>query len=359
MELRENADCETVFGRLMTASSRAASPAPARPRSVGADLLRALAILLVMLWHLPKPATPALLGALKPYGWIGVDLFFVLSGYLIGTQLLTPLVRGERVNLRAFFVRRSFRILPAFLVVLCVYVFVPVTRETSAMEPAWRFLTFTMNFGLNFAENGTFSHAWSLCVEEHFYLILPLLLLGISWSAKTVRLVALAIILCGMILRFAIWENVVEAQINAGNYRDLGFFYLESIYYPTYCRLDGLLFGVLLAVAKLFEPELWRQYMNARIAGAAGAACVAASLALLAYRGALAPTKAHMPVLSMPGAVFAYPILAAGFTLILASLLDSEAVLNRWRIPGAAAMATLSYGLYLTHKSVIHLSMAY
>jgi peptidoglycan/LPS O-acetylase OafA/YrhL len=62
-----------------------------------------------------------------------------------------------------------------------------------------------------------------------------------------------------------------------------------------------------------------------------------------------------MPVLSMPGAVFAYPILAAGFTLILASLLDSEAVLNRWRIPGAAAMATLSYGLYLTHKSVIHL----
>jgi Acyltransferase family len=177
MELRENADCETDFGRLMTASSRAASLAPARPRSVGADLLRALAILLVMLWHLPKPATPALLGALKPYGWIGVDLFFVLSGYLIGTQLLTPLVRGERVNLRAFFVRRSFRILPAFLVVLCVYVFVPVTRETSAMEPAWRFLTFTMNFGLNFAENGTFSHAWSLCVEEHFYLILPLLLL--------------------------------------------------------------------------------------------------------------------------------------------------------------------------------------
>jgi hypothetical protein len=109
MELRENADCETDFGRLMTASSRAASLAPVRPRSVGADLLRALAILLVMLWHLPKPATPALLGALKPYGWIGVDLFFVLSGYLIGTQLLTPLVRSERVNLRAFFVRRSFR----------------------------------------------------------------------------------------------------------------------------------------------------------------------------------------------------------------------------------------------------------
>src|ERR1700754_3262950 len=92
-------------------------------RAAGPDLLRALAILLVMLWHLPRPATPALLEGLKQYGWTGVDLFFVLSGYLIGTQLLARLAQGQRVSLRDFYLKRALRILPAFLAVLAIYVF--------------------------------------------------------------------------------------------------------------------------------------------------------------------------------------------------------------------------------------------
>src|SRR6266478_235431 len=68
--------------------SRTTSRALHVSHSAGPDLLRALAILLVMLWHLPPTATPALLTGLKPFSWIGVDLFFVLSGFLIGTQLL-------------------------------------------------------------------------------------------------------------------------------------------------------------------------------------------------------------------------------------------------------------------------------
>jgi peptidoglycan/LPS O-acetylase OafA/YrhL len=54
---------------------------------------------------------------LKQYGWTGVDLFFVLSGYLIGTQLFSRLARGQRLSLRDFYVRRALRILPAFLTV--------------------------------------------------------------------------------------------------------------------------------------------------------------------------------------------------------------------------------------------------
>src|SRR3954462_8500993 len=147
-----------------------------RERQPGLDLLRALAIIVVVIYH------AALFGFKLPgrvdrFGWIGVDLFFVLSGYLIGGQLLAPLVRDQRINLRRFFARRALRILPAYFVVLAIYVFLPWWREYPEMFPLWKFLLSVQNIGLR---GGTaFSHAWSLAVEDQFYLVLPFLLLAL------------------------------------------------------------------------------------------------------------------------------------------------------------------------------------
>ena len=337
--------------------SRTTSRALHVSHSAGPDLLRALAILLVMLWHLPPTATPALLTGLKPFSWIGVDLFFVLSGFLIGTQLLAPVARGERLDVRTFYLRRAFRILPAFLVVLALYAIFPVLWEAPDMQPVWRFVTFTMNFDLAYQLNGTFSHAWSLCVEAHFYLILPLILLLLAPIRSVVPALVLAtvIVLMGMAIRFAIWNDVIGAKLETGEYKGLGFLYMKDIYYPTYCRLDGLVFGVLLAAAKIFWPDIWRRHADGRVMFAGGAVCVAASLMLLAYRGSLAPTPAHLPTLSLPGAVAAYPLFAFGCTLILAALIKAEALLSRSRLRGATLIAALSYSLYLSHKLVMHL----
>ncbi len=140
-----------------------------------------------------------LAGGVHRFGWIGVDLFFVLSGYLIGGQLLAsrtphPASRisnpASRIPLARFFVRRALRILPAYFVVLGIYVFLPSWREYPEMFPAWKFLLSVQNLGLR---GGTaFSHAWSLGVEDQFYLLLPLvLLLAIRW-----RRAALIISLC-------------------------------------------------------------------------------------------------------------------------------------------------------------------
>ena len=143
-------------------------------RLPGLDLLRAIAIVWVMLFHswmiggIGAPFQPV-----ADYGWMGVDLFFVLSGYLIGHQLLEPLSRGEPLRFGAFYRRRAFRILPAFLTVLAVYLLFPAWREAPGMQPAWQFLTFTMNLLIDYRHNQAFSHAWSLCVEEHFYLLFP------------------------------------------------------------------------------------------------------------------------------------------------------------------------------------------
>src|SRR5207248_9626135 len=111
-----------------------------RERQPGLDLLRALASVVVVIYHAGIMGFP-LPGRVHRFGWLGVDLFFVLSGYLIGGQLLAPLARGQRINPGTFFARRAFRIMPAYFVVLAIYFLLPSWREYPEMsQPLWKFL---------------------------------------------------------------------------------------------------------------------------------------------------------------------------------------------------------------------------
>src|SRR5205814_4879209 len=140
-----------------------------RDRQPGLDLLRAIAVIVVVIYHAGIMGFPVP-GRVHRFGWIGVDLFFVLSGYLIGGQLLAPLAAGKKINLRVFFARRALRILPAYLLVLAIYVIVPSWREYPQLSPVWKFLISVQNIELL---GGTaFSHAWSLAVDGPFYLFL-------------------------------------------------------------------------------------------------------------------------------------------------------------------------------------------
>ena len=326
-------------------------------RASGPDILRSLAILLVMMVHLPIEATPGALMGVRSYGWIGVDIFFVLSGYLIGTQLLGEVKRYGRVDLKSFYLRRAFRILPAFFVVLGIYTFFPILRDAPTMQSAWRFATFTVNFGLDPRYGGTFTEAWSLSVEEHFYLVLPVLVLFLLKRVTLVSVLALAasLLMVGAVLRFTIWQSEVGVYTDVQEYRQAFASYLREIYYPTYNRLDGLMCGVLLAAARLFRPDLWKRYVPARIALGVGAILVVAALLAFSYRGAFAGTDLPLVAQSLMGSVVGFPLLSAGVALILSGMLDLDPVLGRWRLPGAVAVATLSYSLYLTHKGVYHL----
>src|ERR1700677_1500492 len=89
-------------------------------RLPGLDTLRALAIAEVMVFHL-RGLLPDAFQPIARFGWMGVDLFFVLSGYLIGSQLLKPVRDGRRVSLLGFYRKRAYRILPVYLVVLALY----------------------------------------------------------------------------------------------------------------------------------------------------------------------------------------------------------------------------------------------
>jgi peptidoglycan/LPS O-acetylase OafA/YrhL len=306
-------------------------------RKAGIDLLRVIAILWVMAYHLDSPDLP--LPALARFGWMGVDLFFVLSGYLIGLQLLRPYGQGGQPDWGQFFQRRAWRILPAYLVVLAAYVVVPPWRESAAMAPLWQFLTFTTNLFPDYAHQRAFSHAWSLCVEEHFYLVLPVLvwLLARAPTAGRVAWCAGVFLAGGIALRGWAWQDAVAPALAAGGDGVLA--YIERIYNPTWNRLDGLWMGVMLAAVQVFRPAWWTALMaRAPILLLLGGAGMVASLAL--------------DFTSRLGAMVGFPLLSASLACLLAALLGDA--MARWRWPGARFVATLAYSLYLTHKQVMH-----
>ena len=323
-------------------------------RLQGPDLLRACAILLVMLLHTRGEAAPGILGIVRPYAWLGVDILFVLSGYLVGSQLLARIASGKRPALLTFYLSRAFRILPAFFAVLALYYILPIIREAPDLPSIWRYLTFTLNFGLDFT--WAFTHAWSLCVEEHFYLLFPIAVLALARIGKPIIAIALAmaLIIGGMVLRVAIWERWIAPLLAGARYDDLMPVYMRVLYYPSYARTDGLLLGVSLAALRTFYGARWAEVMPARRALPAGMVITALAISLIGWRGELQPVDAPIVVQTLIGTTLSFPLIALGVALILSGLIDSEPALARYPVPGAATVAAISYSLYLTHKAVMN-----
>jgi peptidoglycan/LPS O-acetylase OafA/YrhL len=325
-----------------SAAATVEAPVARSARAVGPDLMRAVAILTVMLWHLAKPARVGVLADISPWSWLGVDVFFVLSGYLIGGQLMARLAQGKRIDFADFYLRRAFRILPAFLVVLSLYLLVPSMHEGKGMLPAWRFLTFSMNWNLDSKLTGTFSSAWSLCVEEYFYLLAPFAVLALRGRAQWIGLVIAGLILVGgMALRAGLYNTVSDQPWNL---------YMAKLYYPTWVRLDGLLLGVLLAAGRTFHPQTMARWLPGWAALVGGLVTLAGSLMVIGDNG---------PHMAFAGAAFGYPLFSLACALLLSASLDAEPWLSRVPLPGVAGLATLSYSLYLVHKPVYALDKAW
>ena len=303
------------------------------PRNHGLDTLRALAIVLVVLHHYVLFVSRAdTFGWVGRIGWVGVDLFFALSGYLIGNQIFAALRDRDGLSLPRFYARRLLRTLPNFYVVLALYYLWPGFRHGAPLLPLWKFLSFTQN--INLTPGTAFSHAWSLCIEEQFYMLLPALALLLAMLRLPRRwtwgVVALALG-AGMVVRYQVW-NAIDGE------RD----YFKYIYYSTFCRFDELVAGVALALLKNYHARPWRALTaHGNLALAGGSAVTALAFWLfLQDREALWVT------------VFGFPLLALGFALLILAALSEKSVLRTTRVPGAGKLALWSYAIYLTHKQL-------
>jgi peptidoglycan/LPS O-acetylase OafA/YrhL len=314
-------------------------------RLAGLDLLRALAIVWVMLYHAIVMGVMPDSNEVAAFGWMGVDLFFALSGFLIGGQLFRPFVRGEPEHLGLFYARRLFRTLPPYLVIVTLYFTVPMFRERPTIQPLWQFLTFTENLFIDVSLPRAFSHVWSLCVEEQFYLIAPVVVWLLMrrpalWKAFAVCGV---ILVGGMVLRGSLWVHAVgPITSDPGNVYQRWY---EHIYYPTWCRLDGLLGGMIFAAIRAFRPMWWQALLrHANLTLIVGAAGVAVAIRLFVDETAFLAT------------VIGFPILSLSMAALVAAGASPQGLIGRWHVPGAGAIAAMAYSLYLTHKEMYHLT---
>lgn len=314
----------------------------------GLEHLRALAILLVLLYHycklFPHPEWTESWGS---FGWVGVDLFFVLSGFLIASQLFKGIRENNKVNLREFYLKRFFRIMPAYLTVVALYFTVPPFREKEGLAPLWKFLTFTQNLGLDLRTQRAFSHAWSLCIEEQFYLFFPLCLFALAFVRKRKFLLwGLLFLFVGTAaLRLISW-NMFVIPLEGDPLFGLG--WTKWIYYPTYNRLDSLLVGISLAAVSVFLPKTKsffdKNYLLFLITG----------LVLIAGAYYLCEQQS-----SFGASIFGFSLVALSFGCITIAALSPDCFLYKYNSRITWSIALLSYSVYLLHKGVIHLSQEF
>jgi peptidoglycan/LPS O-acetylase OafA/YrhL len=324
---------------------------PAKSRNPGLDTLRAGAIALVFMYHyMAFVSGRRTFGWLSEVGWVGVDLFFVLSGYLIANQLFAGLARGQALSLPRFYARRAFRTLPVFWLVLAAFALFPAAMGGRPPPPWWRFLTFTQNIGL---QPGTaFSHAWSLCVEEQFYLVLPAILALGAWLARGRVVLTRAhgwalmgtLVAVGVAARCILWQKYGRVADGRGDG------YMSWIYYATLCRFDEFIPGVAVAMLKNFHRPSWERVMaRGRLLGAVGALAVLAMLTL-AYRYYQIDGYGWGFFMT----AFGYSLVAASFALLVAAALSPAPGPLRWHLPGADKLALWSYSTYLSHKPLAY-----
>jgi len=312
-------------------------------RFPGLDHLRALAIILVFLFHYGIFGDhPDWIVTVGSFGWTGVDLFFVLSGFLIAGELFSRIRERKGLGMRLFYTKRAFRILPVYGVVLACYFFIPGFKEAPNLSPWWRYLSFTLNFGLDLRHTRAFTHAWSLCVEEQFYLLLPLTLwVFIRYRAfRFAPWLTVFLFVGGFCIRAYSWLHFVQDGSKSYEWH-------EYVYYPTYNRLDGLLTGIALAAIYQFRP-VWRDRMLSL-----GNILLPAGIVLLAGTACLFGNAQ-----SFGGSVLAFPMIAIAYGCIVAAAVSPTCFLHRFSSRVTHTLAVLSYSIYLSHKAIIHLSQA-
>ena len=282
------------------------------------DGIRGLAILLVVAYHF--------LGL--PGGFYGVDLFFVLSGFLITTLLLEEHAATGRVSLRAFYLRRARRLLPALAAVLAFTCLLAALAFATGRYGSGRSLTEGVAACLFYAANvfRMLGHAlplnltpmWSLAEEEQFYFIWPALFILLSARLRPARLGLLLGILA---IAMTAWTAGITLHGGATG----------RVYFGPDTRSTGLLIGSAFAAARAAGLRIPRIPLAAPIALAAVAA-----LAALVHGGTFA-FAAGFPLVEL-----------AGLALIVAALADSRLLAVRPLV----AVGTISYGVYVWMATV-------
>ncbi|MEX3954792.1 acyltransferase family protein [Trinickia sp. EG282A] len=293
-----------------------------RNRTIELDFLRGIAIIAVMGYHFHYVDTgirlvPIIEYPFTHFGREGVNLFFTLSGFLVGGLLLRQYADTGRVDAWTFIVRRIFKIWPAYYVLIAFHV---IAHHHPTSTFLWQNSLHLQNY-----LGTSIKQTWSLSVEEHFYLLLPaLLFLFARWRLRANAILGVLGFICVLVL-------IARSIEVAGGGIDQAFFY-------TQYRIDSLLAGVMLAAVYWMKPDLYRKLASRK----------GWLLAIVTFlMGWLAFATKHIPLDESIG----YTIQAFGYVALIVLMLEHSGTLARnWLFRAVAWVGVYSYGIYLWHS---------
>lgn len=300
----------------------------AKPYHPALDILRGLAILLVVVYH--NFGTVSFFR----FGWLGVDLFFALSGFLITDILLKS--REQKFYFRNFYMRRVLRIFPLYYLVLFVFFSLsPVLFKQKGPDTVFSYYTENSTWFWSYFQNWLLvkkgpppvpflSHFWSLAIEEQFYLFWPVMIFFIK-KLSTIKKIIFTLIVVALITRFSVWM-VYPHEV-------------EKFYCSTFTRMDSLLMGCLLAV-HLKEGKA----ISVRLLQTVIASFILLVVSSLVVFGNLRQDNLLFPTIG-------YTLTAAFFTAMIFLLLKNEDRLIGWikLLNPLRFIGKISYGMYVFH----------
>lgn len=310
------------------------------------DLVRSAAIVLVLLRHGYRSVGAASDGVPRAFasfllnGWIGVDLFFVLSGYLISRHLLRNGLGTHGFDFRRYVAARALRIVPAYvatiaLVCLSAFPLYAVSESDLPYRVAYHLL-----FLQDYLPSDIEVVFWSLAVEEKFYLLAPLFVWFVltRGSLRGGLVVILGALLVSPIVRAATW-----AALDGPVSYDLFFRLLRS---PFHASLEPILLGTAIALVQQVASRYWSPVLGGRILG-----CSALAMTTWLCSHEFLATIGPFDAVAQPTIV----AILCGLVVVGAAMMDrvSLPLEPAWRI-----LARLSYALYLVHYPLLPLSRA-
>jgi peptidoglycan/LPS O-acetylase OafA/YrhL len=294
-------------------------------RNLGLDLLRFLAILLVLGRHLNLTShSNFFLNVWNCGGWVGVDLFFVLSGFLISSLLFKEYQRSGEINLKRFLFRRAFKIYPAFWVLILFYTsFLFFVNQPPSISQIAHELLFVQNYFPGFL-----GFSWSLAVEEHFYLSLAVLFSVLRKFKKNKMFdsipIVFAVLSVGCLMLRIFYVGTAD-EFSFGKY---------SLY--THTRIDSLFFGVFISYLVHFKNfTQWLQNVP--------------TLALIILGGLLlSPVFIFSNYTHRWVLIWGYLLTYLGSGLWVLAAVRTEKSQNHF-LRGLGSLGAASYSIYLWH----------
>jgi peptidoglycan/LPS O-acetylase OafA/YrhL len=331
---------------------------------IGLDVLRALAIAAVLFSHTlfflsPLKSIPVLgffldmgIRFSEPMSIMGVELFFVLSGFLIGGILIRQYMQHVsfgKQEVKIFLIKRWFRTLPLYWLILTIDIILYAIPTIQGFQP-YKLIYYPFLQNLWYPHPPYFfGEAWSLSVEEWFYLLLPL---SLAFAVRFIKVkdkkrflfrFLLAGCIAGILIRFAhAFSDITDQD--------------SEVRKVVVYRLDALMYGVLFAYWSIFSPHRFRTLAKKSLA--IGLLCTAALYYLLSGEGGNI-TRSEVKWVRFAGDAFLYTALPLTFAMLLPYAAQVREFSSRNCNKFFIFLSRISYSIYLTHYSLLFIPTLY